>query len=253
MAGRWRRTADAADAVVAGALLGLMGRRQLRMLDRFRYDRDSLYRGEAHNLRGLFDWEREAWEAHFSGCRSLAVIGAGGGREVLALSRLGHEVHGFECSDRLVRFASAFLEAQRCPARVRPLARDAPPPSGFSYDGVVVGWSAYMLIPGSMRRIAFLRGTAEVLPPGAPLLASFFTRSAGGERWRRIARVGNVVRRWRGGEAVEEGDDLVPNYVHRFTEDEVRAEMAESGFELLRFAPEGPGRYDSGWAVGRRE
>jgi hypothetical protein len=247
-----RRAYGYVDATAAGIALGIMDRRHLHALDRLHYGRASSYQSEAHNLRGLFDWEHEAVDGWFRGCRSLVVVGAGGGREVLALSRMGFEVDGYECNERLVRAAGALLPAQGCPARVLPLPRDASPAPGRAYDGLVAGWSAYMLIPGRAARIGFLRGMAALAAPGAPLLLSFFTRTAGNARWRRIAEVAAPLRRLRRAEPVEEGDDLVPNYVHRFTEEEVRAEMAEGGFELLRFAPEGPRPYDSGWAVGRR-
>jgi hypothetical protein len=246
-----RRAYGYVDATAAGVALGVMDRRHLHALDRLYYDRAASYHGEAHNLRGLFPWEEAAVEGWFGGCRSLVVVGAGGGREVLALSRRGFEVDGYECNARLVEVAGALLPAQGCTARVLPLERDAVPPPERRYDGLMAGWSAYMLIPGRAARIRFLRGMAALAEPGAPLLLSFFTRSADAPRFKRIAAVAGPLRRLRRAEPVDEGDDLTPNYVHRFTEAEVRREMDAGGFDLVRYQPEGRTGYDSGWAVGR--
>ena len=41
------------------------------------------------------------------------VVGGGGGREVLALRRLGYEVDGFECDPGLVACANELLAAGR--------------------------------------------------------------------------------------------------------------------------------------------
>jgi hypothetical protein len=241
-----------ADAAAAGVALGLMDRRHLHALDRLHYDRAAAYHGQEHNLRGLFDWEREAVDRWFRDCRTLVVVGAGAGREVLALAATGFEVDGFECNARLVETAAQLLAAQDCDARVLPLARDAAPSTSRGYDGLIAGWSAYMLIPGRAQRIAFLHGMAALAEAGAPVLLSFFTRPPEHRRYPRVARVANVLRRLRRSERVEVGDDLVPNFVHRFTEDEIRAELDEGGFEMVAFAAEGRGPYDSGWAVGRR-
>jgi hypothetical protein len=48
---------------------------------------------------------------------------------------------------------------------------------------------------------------------------------------------------------VELGDDLTPMYAHRFTEEEVRDELAAAGFRMIEFRAQGLGPYDSGFAV----
>jgi hypothetical protein len=180
------------------------------------------------------------------------VIGAGGGREAIALARRGYEVRGFECNPALVDTAVRLLAAEGVEGRasVSLLARDAAPPGPERFDGLIVGWSAYMLIIGSARRMRFLAGLRERVADGTPLLLSFFTRSDPSPRLRAVARVANALRRALRREPVEVGDDLSPNYVHRFTVDEVRREMAQGGFRMIEFHPQGEGPYDSGWAVG---
>ena len=231
----------------------MLSRDDLNAVDAAFYGSQGLYRGDAHNRRGLFDWEEQALAAHFPPRGSLLVVGAGGGRELLALTRRGYAVDAFECNPELVEVARTFLPREGCDAVVRLLPRDAAPAEGGPYDAAMAGWSVYMLIAGRRRRIAFLRGIRPRLRVGAPLLLSFFTRGGDARRFRILRAVGGALRRLRGDEPVELGDDLSPNFVHRFTADEVEGELAEGGFRLAHFEPQMPGLFGSGWAVGIAE
>lgn len=252
---RWRRRWSAAsDAVQTGLWLGVLGQDALHRVDDVFYATGSgAYRTDEHNTRGLFPWEAEAVRAHFGGCRSLLVVGAGGGREVLALADLGFGVDGYECNPALVEYAAGLLARRACPGTVRLLPRDAAPAEGGPYDGIVVGWSAYMLIAGRERRIAFLRALRRLAGEGAPVLLSFWTRPGDSPRTRIVTAVGTPLRRLLRRAPPEPGDDLAPNFVHRFTGAEVAAELSEAGFRPAGFEPQGTGPYDSGWAVGVAE
>jgi hypothetical protein len=270
-----------AEAAFTGFWLGILGDRSLADVDDTMYRRSATYRDDAYNRSGLFAWEAEAVESYFGDARRLMLIGAGGGREVLALAKMGYTVDGYECNPALVSTAAALLSAEygtstsdrvsgesegatvlageiggpaplpRRPgaASVTPLSRDEVPAAGGPYDGAIMGWSAYMLIPGSERRIRFLRRLRALMGDGAPLLLSFYTRDGDPPRLHRIARTANALRRLLRREPVDLGDDLSPNRVHRFTEPEVARELREAGFTLLHFRPEGPGRFDSGWSA----
>jgi hypothetical protein len=253
LASVWRRALFLADVGFVGFWLGILGRAGLHEVDDALYRQRRNYREDEHNLRGLFDWEEDVVKRHFSRCRRLLVLGAGGGREVISLARMGYEVAGFECNRLLVEAARDILARAGVDrsASVAWLARDAAPESSERFNGVIVGWSAYMLIFGRQRRIRFLDGLRAQVAADGPLLISFFTRSGDSPRLRAIARVANAIRRLLRRPLVEVGDDLAPNYLHRFTADEVEAELRESGFRLLEFRPEGPGPYDSGYAVAR--
>ena len=60
-----------------------------------------------------------------------------------------------------------------------------------------------------------------------------------------IAKIGNLIKRILGGDSLEPGDSLVPNYVHYFTKDEISHELTEAGFELVMYCSE-----EYGHAVG---
>lgn len=250
----WRRARLPAQAAFKGVCLGVMGRRALHAVDEAMYRERPIYHTAEHNTRGWFDWEQEAL-AHFPSSGRIAVIGAGGGREVLALARQGHEAVGYECNPALVATAERLLAEQALGARasVALLPRDAVPAADRPFDAVIVGWSAYMLIIGSEARIRFLRGIRQMVDPGAPVLISFFTREGDGAYLRTVARVAGPLRRLLRREPVEMGDNLSPNYVHHFTRDEVERELRAGGFRMAAFSPQGNGAYASGFAVGLAE
>jgi hypothetical protein len=163
----------------------------------------------------------------------MLVAGAGGGREVLALCQMGHEVDGFECHPELAAFANGLMQAENLSAKIDLVPRDECLDNNFVYDGLIVGWGAYMLIQGSQKRIAFLQKLRNKVSPGSPVLVSFFHRTEGAHRFKVSAAVGNglrwVLRRSR----IEVGDSLAPNYVHFFTQEELHAELRKAGFELV--------------------
>jgi len=246
----WNHAGALLQAAYDGFWLGALGRESLYRIDQHFYDRNAAYHGDAHNLRGLMPWEDEALKSAFEGCRRLLVLGAGGGREVIALARRGYEVEGFECNQALASYAAGFLARQGCTATVRYLPRDAVPEDGQPFDGIILGWGAYMLTPGSAHRTDLLRRLRARIRPGGPILLSFWTRSTDGPRFRIAAAVANAVRLPLRRERVEMGDALQPNFVHFFTAPEVAAELRQAGWEPHRYTPHGSGGRDSGWAIG---
>lgn len=202
-------------------------------IDRVYYASTAKYTDSGYNRSGLWTWEREMITRYFGRCRCLLIVGAGGGREVLALTRLGFEARGLECNRKLVEAANRLLAAEKLPPTVQYAPPNTCPSGGTSYDGLVVGWGAYMLIQGRAQRIALLRSMHAQAPPDAPVLISFFSRPASAKRFLIIAAVGNMLRRLLGRERLEPGDDLEPEYVHYFTQEEIATELQEGGFKLV--------------------
>ena len=230
--------------------LGLLGRRQLHWLDErfwggeslyFTRYQEPMYCGDEFNLSGLFAWEQAAIDAFFRESSRILITSAGGGREVIALRRMGFDVDGFECSRKLVSCANDLLARNGLDADIRWVPRDECPVPGREYDGLIVGWGAYDLIQGRARRIAFLRKLRAHAREGAPLLLSFFTRSPESRYFQRTVAIANPIRRILRRERVEEGDILEPIYLHFFTEDQLRFELRAGGFEPRHFTTEGYG------------
>lgn len=224
-----------ARAVTAGVWLGLLERDQLLAVGDAFYASHPRYADDAYTRSGLQPWERAAVRQHFPERGRLLLVGAGAGREVLALAGLGYEVVGYECNRALVAQGARHLGAD-VHARLAWAPPDTCPPAGGTFDGLIVGWGAYMLVYGRARRVALLRAMRAQATPGAPLLLSFFVRDAASRRYPVIRAIANALRRVRGRELVETGDDLEPEYVHAFTRDELHAELAEAGFELRAFS-----------------
>lgn len=246
-ASRWFvRGVRAARGAFDGFWLGVLSDADLDAVDARYYDSRESYRESAYNEQGLFEWEEAALDAHFDRCRRLIVTAAGGGREVLALRERGFDAIGYECHPELAREGRARLAAHGHEEALRRCARDEWP-TADACDGVVVGWGSYMLIRGRRRRLEFLRGAARSLPPGGPLLVSFYGRDRLGFEHRVTAAVGNALRAIARRERLDAGDALAPNFVHFFTEAEIRDELREGGFELVDF-----GRTPYRHAVARR-
>jgi hypothetical protein len=254
----WRRGRRFSQACFNGFWLGALRREELHLLDELYYDGDARVRGgndhdygnDEYNQRGLSSWEREIISRFFPPAGRLLLVGAGGGREVVALQRLGYQVDAFECHPQLVKSANELLGRLALTPSVHLAPRDACPDDprfyrAETYHGLIVGWSAYMLIRGRGRRVALLKQLRARAGEGAPVLISFIPRQ-GTPRWMRItAWVGNLVARLRFGDPVEVGDDLVMNFVHRFTREEIESELHEAGFDLIHF-----GNIEYGHALG---
>jgi hypothetical protein len=245
-----RRLADPLHPYWSGFWLGLLPERAVDAIDRTMYELQSSYRSESHNRRGLLPWEEEAVTSHFSGCGRVMVLGAGAGREVLALRRAGFAADGWECNPVLVEASRALFRAEGHADAVRVGPRSGVPEVDDAYGGVMLGWSMYMLVYGRARRVALLRGLRARLEAGAPVLLSFFTREPDDRRFARITLAAAPVRRLLGREPPEPGDEMTPGYVHWFTREDLRLELEAGGFRLVRWEPMGPGPDDSGWAVG---
>lgn len=224
----------------AGLWLGLLDRPWLHRLDELVYDRDRRYLDPEYNRRGLWPWEEQAIREHFADRRRLVVIAAGGGREVLALIRLGFAVEAFECHPSLRNLANSILAEEGVGARVEACERDLCPAGAGRADGAIVGWGAYTLIAGRARRVALLAELRAWLPAGAPILLSFFVQRPGSEAaFRRVAAIAGRIRRLRGAEPPELGDALDPNFQHYFDRESVEAELAAAGFQMVHFTTEG--------------
>jgi hypothetical protein len=241
------------EAGVDGLCLGLMQRDFLRQISEVHYEDARKYRTKEYdyqnvdyNRRGLWGWEQQAIARQFGSCRRLMVVGAGGGREVLALRRLGYEVDGFECDPGLAARANELLAAEGLVGTMRPCAPDECPHAEGPYDGIVIGWGTYLHIPGKGRRIDFLRGLRRLMSNDSPLLVSFLCRSRHQRRMRVIAGVANRIRWLLHREFVELGDILDPHFFHFFTREEIVAELEAAGFQLVEYSEAGYGH-----AVGR--
>jgi hypothetical protein len=224
-------------AVTGGVFLGLLDREHRARVDQNYYDGASeliegverAYTDEEMVRSGLFDWEQRTIEEHFPPGAAVAVVGAGAGREVLALLEAGYDARGYEPHPGLARRGAELLENAGHPGRLHGSQRDTFP-GGGPLDAAVVGWGAYGLIGGRATRVDLLRGARARLSPGDPLLVSYMPRPPASRYLDVVHRIASPIRRLRRAEPPEIGDCLLPNFVHYFTEAEIRAELEAAGF-----------------------
>jgi SAM-dependent methyltransferase len=235
--------------------LGLLDAEELDEITRSYYMGTSGFEKEEFNIhQGLWPWEATAIRNYFTGCRRVLVAGAGGGREVIALARLGFSVTAFDFSSFLTAACRRNLEKAGCSARVLDAPPDKFPQRLDVYDALLIGRGFYHHIPSRRRRIEFLKEANLRLPSGAPLLISdFFTRSGDSKFHLRTQGIANFLRRLRKNrERVEVGDWLSNCMQHAFTRREIEKEFSEIGILLEDFAVS-PFSAESGlaYAVGR--
>lgn len=212
------------------------------MLNKFVSDKSKMWTEETYNKSGLHKWEKEIIGKYFQKAKRLVVIAAGGGREILALYKLGYEVDGFECDPKLVEFADNLLKKENVGAKIEFVARDHGPNNNKIYNGAIIGWGAYMLVCGKKHRISLLKELRAQLPQGAPILLSFFTRP---EKTMflnyLIIIIANTIRSLLQKEGLEIGDNIDRNYRHRFIEQEIAEELKNGKFELIHYGEKGYG------------
>jgi len=223
------------EAVHGGVWLGLLSRQQLDRVNHAFYSGPTPYADDAFNRRGLTPREEVPVVRHLADARSVLVLGAGGGREVLALSGMGHRVDGFECNDVLVDYGNAFLTREGSAARIRRVPPDECPRPDTPWDGALVGWGVYIHMIPRARRIEFLEALRRAVVPGGPVVLGFCARREGAFYFRAVAAIANPLRRLRRRPPVELGDKLEPTYEHHFTEAEIIAELESAGFGSVEY------------------
>jgi SAM-dependent methyltransferase len=225
---------------VAGALwLGLLDSDTLNEITWLYYMSKSGFEEEEFNIQhGFWDWERNAIEKHFQGHRRVLVTGAGGGREVIALARMGHQVTAVDFSPFLTAACRLNVQKAGCQACVLDALPNGLPDGLEMHDALVIGRGFYHHIPGREHRIRFLKDCHSVLKSRAPILISdFFTRAQESKFHQRTQTIANTVRRLRrSSERVEPGDWLTSCWQHAFTREEIEHEFREAGITLEFFA-----------------
>jgi hypothetical protein len=231
------KVAFAVRAVMNGLWLGVLSDDQLRALDELHHADQDRYRQEAWNRGGLFDWEAELVGTHLRPGGSICVVGAGGGREVLALRERGFDAVGFESHPALAAWGARFLAGEGHPGRLRPAPRDELPAGDGTWDAVLIGWGTYSLVRTSDARRALLERSRANLSSGGRILLSHFARPAQQREARWTHTIANLGRRARRRAPIELGDTLSPTFVHLFAPGEVAAEARAAGLDVVLERP----------------
>ena len=198
---------------------------------------------------GLMSWERSLYERFLKPDDRILVVGAGTGRDLIALLKLGYHAEGLDVAPRAIGFASRLAEHEGLSAKLSVGAIETVELS-TAFDAFIFSWCCYSVIPQRETRIEVLGKVKARLNPAGRILISYIyaerllrplairlTRCAcrmTRSDWR--PELGDVFRASRDRRAI--------HYEHRFSaqefEDEARAAGLVVGFH---------GREDVGTAV----
>ena len=209
--------------------------------------------GGATFERGLFDWERRAiTEPPFPPAGRILLGGAGGGRELVQLCRMGFDVVAFEPSGQLCEGARRAVSSSPNSAVVRASYRDlvtaAQEHTGplaahvldASFDAVLFGWTSFDYVFTELDRQDLLCAT-RMIAPKAPLLLSFsMLRDAENGRLDRLRPgIRRVCALLGSPSARHPGDVFWPwvGFIHLTSQGELEAAAAGSGYRILYFRP----------------
>ncbi len=223
-------------AVHQGFWLGILSQKQIDQATELNYLSLEKYRNLNYNKSGLWDWEEKALKSHFQKCKSILVGACGGGREILALSAMGFQVDGFECVDKLVQHSKEALKSEGINSQVYLSSPNQAPSELGKYDGLILGWGAYMHIRGRDKRVDFLKEFRLHINDNGPILLSFFARD-NSKQYGSIYKVARFFRfLTRNSDSLEIGDTLNGTFDHFFTKEEVESELTQAGFEMVYYS-----------------
>lgn len=225
-----KRLTSFLDLVHTGFWLGILGEKGLDYSDELFYNNSKHYLDDKYNESGLYEWERMMIGKHFSNVNRILLIAAGGGRETLALGKMGKDTDSYECNPVLIAYGNDLLARNNIKDEIKYLPRNSMPEAG-NYDGIIIGWGAYSLMRGKKTRLSFLEKVKPFMKSGTPLMISFLYTTERTGRDRTIKKISGFFRFFRRGPETELGDRLVPDFIHYFTEDEIRGEMSAAGLK----------------------
>ncbi len=229
-----------------GLLPALMPPEQLSTHVAYAYD--EIY--ATHRLSGIDEiddgsldsWEHNVFNKYKIDAGRMRVLGAGLGRESLAIARRGVTVMGMDINRSAMQVAQRRARAAGVPAWFHQASLFELPYKPGSFDYAIYTSSMYSSIPGKAVRQSWLRSLRRPLKGGALIILSFVSGCPPHGK-------GKMLRFWMNGilrklpganRACQPGDScLAGHFMHEFqTEQELREELTEAGavIQELRWA-----------------
>ncbi len=227
------------EAVQSGLFMGLLSDEQFQCFDTYPFENSPTVDLTMEAELGLEPWEHRIAQQHLANKQSLLVVAAGGNRELLGFSALGHGIAGIEYAENLCKASQLALRDSQHDVTIELADRFSVPGSSDFYDGAFIARKYLSHVHDRSKRIEFLSNLRRVLKKDAILAFGYYIREHDGLSFRAQAFVANLMRkmRGRGKQIVEVGDHLDPDtplYHHHFVLDEVRSELQQAGFELVK-------------------
>ncbi len=189
----------------------------------------------------LYEWTLESWEQdaihrHGIAIGRILVLGAGVGREAIALAQRGLTVVGLEVNPTALQVATRTahtLQVSACFVQADFLHLPFTP---RQFEYAIMSGIMYSSIPGRDRRQAWLAGLADHLVPGGVVLLNFLIDRSPLSRTKRLSDAMNRVlvmlpganRSHQPGDGCAQG-----HFLHAFQDEtEIREELEQAGVHL---------------------
>ena len=183
----------------------------------------------------LESWEQEVVQRHSIASGRILVLGAGVGREAIALAKRGLSVVGLDVNGVALQVATKTAQTSGVPAQfVQADFLHLPfTPAHFRY--VIMSGIMYSSIPGRAQRQAWLANLLRHLAPEGLVILNFLIDHPPPSRIQRIGRAINRVlvalpganRAYQPGDSCAQG-----HFLHAFQdESEIREELEEAGVQ----------------------
>jgi SAM-dependent methyltransferase len=183
--------------------------------------------------RGLMPWEETVINKYVDKRDSFLVLGAGGGREAIALAKRGFKIVGIDSSELMIKAAkeNAASEGVEVDFQTADLYDLPFPKKSFMY--CLLSCLMYSAIPTRGMRIELLSKLRYILKDDGLLIIHFIFNPARKERVIKTKKF--IARVFNGNLDYQPGDELIPpnHFLRHFKDkEEIASEAQEGGFSI---------------------
>jgi len=184
---------------------------------------------------GLVDWEKTAVERFAAKGGSFLVLGAGGGRETIALAKMGFRVVGIDSSPLMLKMGRENAERWKVAVDFREGDFVSPDTGSEKFDYCLLSCVMYSSVPSTDMRVTMLRNIRNILSDKGVLIIHFLLRPKNTpDKGKNIKLM--VARLFRGNTGYRTGDSFSTalHFMRYFPNDEeVMSEIGQAGFRIL--------------------
>jgi len=187
----------------------------------------------------LENWEAEIFDRYHMVSGRTLVLGAGSGREAIALARKGMRVVGVDTNGDAVKMAQHLAQLAGVPAHFHQVDFLNLPYAASSFDYIVLSNIMYSSVAGASRRQAWLTELGRVLKSDGLMVISFVSEQYPAGRLKTICNALNrILVKLPGANTNYQPGDLLfgGHFFHAFqNEAEVREELLGAGMIIREF------------------
>jgi len=197
------------------------------------YNRLSEQFGSEEAIRtGLVDWENEVVTRFCQKKSSFLVLGCGGGREVIALAKMGFFVVGIDSSSMMLEIGRVNAQREKVTVDFREGDFLSPDTGKDKFSYCLLSCVMYSSVPSRQMRVAMLRQIRNVLEDKGILIIHFLLDSKKvNSRWHAAKK--KIASLFRGNVTYSPGDTFSTSlhFMRYFPSDkEIVLEAKEAGF-----------------------